>query len=144
MAFPYDEANNVHGLMERKRKNSKQKDKSNFWEKHNEYNRKSTMKWAKFLCFYCYDNDDRFFFNLNFWIRIGVEFCWFQRTVCNWRQQNAFGFQTWTTLVNQSYWRKQNEAKFCGQSWLKETKANCNYRNMVTMYYFNEKENCYV
>lgn len=52
MAFPYDEANNVHGLEERKSEKIETKRQIEFREKHNEYNEKSTMKCAKFLCFY--------------------------------------------------------------------------------------------
>lgn len=51
MAFPYDEANTVMGLVERMKKKSNWKDKSTFREKHNEYNEKSTKKCAKFSTF---------------------------------------------------------------------------------------------
>lgn len=42
MTFPYDEANNVHGLTKRKKK-IETKRQIEFWEKHNRYSEKSTM-----------------------------------------------------------------------------------------------------
>lgn len=55
MAFPYDEANNVYGLMERKT-NKKSKLKDEFWEKHNEYNEKKHHEMCEismFLLLFC-------------------------------------------------------------------------------------------
>lgn len=110
MAFPYDEANTVYGLtMERKKtkKIGKLKDKSNFREKHNEYNGKSTMKCAKFLCFYCY-RIRFFFFSISKW-RICMEFCWFQHILMQLKTTKCLGIFDMNNSRETNYYLKKEK-----------------------------------
>lgn len=95
------------------------------------------MKWTKFLCFYTAVIAVVFFSLLTKnWHGILLVSTF---NICNWRQQNAFALQPWTTLVNQL--QEKNRGKFCGQSWLKKLRLIAT-TGTVTTYCF--RENYYV
>lgn len=79
-------------------------------------------------------------FSFRFWLRIGMEFCWFQRSIYA-IEDNKMLLLCRHEQLSWTNYRKKNKGKFCGQSWLKKLRLIAT-TGTVTTYCF--RENYYV